>query len=153
MAKLNNFSYTGYHRYFITLRCYRQASYFNDGNLINKVSQILKEIAKRRDFQVWVYCFMPDHLHLLIEGKSDNADTIKFISVFKQRTAFEFRRLFNAKLWQPGYYDRVLRRDESTSAVIRYICENPVRKGLVSDYLKYPYLGSFELPDVSHLFI
>ena len=96
---------------------------------------------------------MPDHIHLLIEGKTENADMIKFISIFKQRTAFWFNRRYNIRLWQPGYYEHVLRKDEATSAVARYIFENPVRKGIVSNYLQYPYSGSFELNDIRELFI
>jgi len=95
---------------------------------------------------------MPDHLHLLIEGKAENADMKKFVSVFKQRTAFWFNHRYDAKLWQPSYYDRVLRSDEVVSIVARYIFENPVRKGIAVDYLQYPYSGSFEFSDISQLF-
>jgi putative transposase len=78
---------------------------------------------------------------------------IKFISIFKQKAAFWFHRRYNLRLWQPRYYDRVLRTDEATSAVARYIFENPVRKGMVSDYLQHPYSGSLELNDISQLFV
>jgi putative transposase len=153
MVRLGDFSYQGYYRYFITLRCYGQASYFTDSKLIAKALLALHETAEQKNFHIWAYCFMPDHLHILIEGKAENADMIKFISIFKQKAAFWFNRRYNIRLWQPGYYDRVLRTDEATSAVVRYIFENPVRKGLVSDYLRYPYSGSFELNDIRELFI
>ena len=45
-------------------------------------------------------------------------------------------------LWQDGYYERVLRRDEDIKEVARYIFENPVRAGLVQSPTEYPYLGS-----------
>ena len=39
-------------------------------------------------------------------------------------------------------YDRVIRDEESTWDVIRYIIDNPLRGGLVSDITQYPFLGS-----------
>jgi hypothetical protein len=38
--------------------------------------------------------------------------------------------------------DRVLRSDEATFDVVRYIFENPVRAGLVRSPADYPFLGS-----------
>ena len=151
--RLGDFSYKGYYRYFITLRCYGQASYFTDSKLIAKALLALHETAEQKNFHTWAYCFMPDHIHLLIEGKTENADMIKFISIFKQKAAFWFNSRYNTKLWQPSYYDHVLRKDEATSAVARYIFENPVRKGIVTDYLQYPYSGSFELNDIRELLV
>ncbi len=43
------------------------------------------------------------------------------------------------ELWQINYYDHVLRSDEATEKVARYILENPVRKGLVEDFRNYPF--------------
>jgi hypothetical protein len=37
----------------------------------------------------------------------------------------------------------VLRRDEDTAGVLRYILENPVRKGLADNFTDYRYSGSF----------
>ena len=39
-------------------------------------------------------------------------------------------------------YDRVLRADEDTVSVVRYILENPLRAGLVTRPEDYPYSGS-----------
>jgi putative transposase len=151
--RLNGFPYQGCYRYFITLRCHGGKRHFADNNLILTALNILRHTAGQRNFYIWAYCFMPDHLHLLIEGKTENADMSKFISVFKQKTAFRFQRRQSTKLWQPRYYDRVLRKDEETSIVVRYIFENPVRKGIVTDYLQYPYSGSFELNDIRELLV
>lgn len=151
LTRLSDFSYKGCYRYFITLRCHSRCSHFANSNLIAEALQTLNNTAKQRNFHIWAYCFMPDHLHLLIEGKTENADMRKFVSAFKQRTAFWFNRHYGARLWQPGYYDRVLRKEEATSVVVRYIFENPIRKGIATDYLRYPYSGSFEFSDISQL--
>jgi hypothetical protein len=41
-----------------------------------------------------------------------------------------------------GFFERVLRSDEQTGVVARYILENPVRAGLAATLLEYPYSGS-----------
>ena len=104
-------------------------------------------------FKVWAYCFMPDHLHLLVEGIAENADLKRFISLFKQVSGYKYvqnvTQCFNAdekpKLWQPGFYDHVLRKEEDLVEVARYIFNNPVRKGLVGHYSDYSYSGSLVL--------
>ena len=85
---------------------------------------------------------MPDHVHLLVEGLNDSSDLCAFVKVAKQRTGFAYTRSTLRRLWQPSYWDRILRDEESTWDVIRYICENPVRAGLVERVEDYQFLGS-----------
>ncbi len=87
-------------------------------------------------------CFIPDHLHLLTEGLSEDADLRRFVHEFKQRSAFEYKRAAGQPLWQARYHDHVLRNDEATKSVAGYIIQNPVRAGLVEDPRRYPFLGS-----------
>jgi len=94
---------------------------------------------------------MPDHVHLLIEGEKAEADMRRFTRLLKQKAGYWFKGIYHDKLWQSGYYERVLRDDEATLVVTRYILENPVRKGLVEHFTDYPYLGSLQLDDISQL--
>lgn len=87
---------------------------------------------------------MPDHLHLLIEGVDSDSDMKKFISSYKQRTGFYYKKETGLRLWQINYYEHVLRREEETTTVAGYIFANPVRKGIVEDFAQYEFLGSFE---------
>jgi REP element-mobilizing transposase RayT len=85
---------------------------------------------------------MPDHVHLLNEGRSDAADLQKFMKSWKQATGFEYAKHNRGRrLWQVGFFDRVLRSDESTEACARYILANPVRAGLVRSVDEYPFAG------------
>ena len=85
---------------------------------------------------------MPDHVHLVLEGLSDSSDLRRFVRDWKQRTAFEYRKTTGRDLWQRGYFDHVLRADEDTDIVARYVLTNPVRAGLVADVKDYRYVGS-----------
>ena len=98
--------------------------------------------GNERDFALLAYCFMPDHLHILVEGTSDAADFRRFVGDAKQRGAYAARPWVRGRLWQPGYFDRVLREDDSSQDVARYIIQNPVRARLVGAPGEYPFLGS-----------
>jgi putative transposase len=93
-------------------------------------------------FEVIAYVFMPDHLHMLLSGCSDVADFRAAMTVIRQRTAVTFRRATGQALWQDGYFERVLRREEQTFDVVRYILWNPVRANLVRAPEEYPYSWS-----------
>ena len=90
---------------------------------------------------------MPDHVHLLIEAVTTSADMRNTVSLMKQRSGYEFQRAFHQRLWQGGYYERVLRNDHATRVVVRYIFDNPVRAGLAERYQDYPYLGGTYSPE------
>jgi hypothetical protein len=57
-------------------------------------------------------------------------------------SGFEFASGRHHRLWQKGYYERVLRDEEPTTDIIRYIIANPVRAGLVIEPGDYPFWGS-----------
>jgi putative transposase len=85
---------------------------------------------------------MPDHLHILAEGQTDSADLRGFISLAKQRSAYVARNSIRGRLWQVGYFDRGLRREDDAYAVARYIVQNAVREGLAESPIDYPFCGS-----------
>ena len=96
-----------------------------------------------RHFEVIAYCLMPDHLHVLLEGTSVDADLIESVRAWKQRTGYDWKRATGAQLWQPGFHDRILREGDETQHIVRYILYNPVRAGLVATPGEYRWLGSF----------
>lgn len=105
------------------------------------IEQLLQSAALH-DFEIPAYCFMPDHAHVLTYGNSLQADLRAFMIHFKKLTGFHYSRTKGRKLWQPGYYERILRDEESTEGVARYIFENPIRAGLTLTLGEYPYAGS-----------
>jgi len=91
---------------------------------------------------------MPDHVHLVVEGVFESSDLRRLVKIAKQRVAYVFsteRRI--ATTWQEGYYERVLRSDDATNVVVRYVLDNPVRAGLVARAEDYPHSGAMFWPD------
>jgi len=86
---------------------------------------------------------MPDHVHLVVEGLTDAADMQRFVKIAKQRVVYSLREEHAVRdVLQEGYYDWVLRAEESTEDVIRYVLDNPVRARLVEKPEDYPFSGS-----------
>ncbi len=136
-------------------RAYSITTTVKDGRPVFRQSEIvalclekLREAAARIGFEVLAYCFMPDHLHLLVQGR-EGADLVTFMRLFKQLSGYAYRRLTGDPqvLWQTSYYDHVLRREEDVHALARYIWANPVQAGLVENARDYPYSGSLTLGD------
>jgi len=108
---------------------------------VDIVIPVINVSCSKLDFNVLVYCFMPDHLHLLVGGQ-ENSDLKDYMKAFKQASAYSFKKEFNEPLWQRSYYEHVLRRDEAIGEIARYILNNPVRAGMVQDFRQYPHSGS-----------
>jgi putative transposase len=105
-------------------------------------SEILFAEARQWGCEVLAYVFMPDHCHILLQGKSERTDTLKAAESFKQKSGFWFSKYYHRVEWQKSFFDHILRTDEDTDKHMRYILENPVRKEIVKDWKEYPWKGS-----------
>jgi putative transposase len=139
---LHGFNYTGFHRYFLTFcTCERRRHYVTAAAVDLSWKQFLRA-SHETGVVTLAYCFMPDHIHLLVEGTREDASLKKFSAKAKQYSGFYFRREMGVPLWQRFGFERVLRDEEATEDVARYILNNPLRARLVADVLDYPFWGS-----------
>jgi putative transposase len=147
-TRVAGFRYVGFYRYSLRFATYRRARVFvTSAHADPSLLQILRT-ADEDQFAVLAYCFMPDHLHLVLEGSHETSDLRRFAKVAKQRVSYVFRRVLGVPtLWQEGYYERVLRSDEATDVVVRYVLDNPVRAGLVMRAEDYPFSGAKYWPE------
>jgi REP element-mobilizing transposase RayT len=99
-------------------------------------------VCRREQFAVLAYCFMPNHVHLLVTATGTGANAAELVRFLKQETAYVFRKTGGQRLWQRSFFDRTLRSDENVKDVVSYIVMNPVRAGLVASVGDYPYWGS-----------
>ncbi len=84
----------------------------------------------------WVV--MPDHMHWLVQLQGRSLDELM------RRVKCNSARRVNQQLgrqgalWQEGYHDRALRKEEDMRTVARYVVANPLRAGLVKHLGDYP---------------
>lgn len=98
------------------------------------------------DVAVGRYVIMPDHIHLFVQGDpSFRLDP--WVGGLKRAVSVSLGRSSSAPLWQPGFFDHLLRSDESYAQKWEYVRENPVRHGLVSSAGEWLYQGEIVLID------
>ena len=135
-------SYVGLQRYSVTLCTAFRKPIFADLVIGKEAASQILQAALELQFDLIAYCVMPDHVHLLPAARSESSDLTLFVKHAKQATGFHYRQSTGRSLWQPGYHDRILRDDEATLTVAKYILENPVRAGLTSALGEWPLAGS-----------
>ena len=140
--RLPAFDYRGYHRYFLTFCTYERNHYFEDPVSVAIALEQILRAGTHHDFSLLAYCFMPDHVHLLVEGARADADMRVFVTSAKQYSGFYFKQRKRNNLWQRYGHERTLRETDDTAGVIRYMIANPVRAGLVASPMEYPFWGS-----------
>src|SRR4029077_10988954 len=151
-------SYRGRHAYFLTLCANERRRILANAALVESLVPILRTVCGSHSFNVNAYCFMPDHLHLVVIGESDASSLPRFMQAFKSLAVRETARWEIAKPWQKGFHDHVLGGGESIDSAALYAFLNPVRAGLARFPEEWPYSGSFmfawpSLPVVSTPFI
>jgi REP element-mobilizing transposase RayT len=144
--RLSRDEYIGKRIYFLTICVEDRHPIFREAGRAKIGLEELSKVADRLKVLVHAYCIMPDHVHLLAEGITAEADVVKFVAQWKQGTGFALRRELPRRFWQKGFYDHVLRRPEDSDAVAWYIWMNPVRKGLAASAGEYRFSGSFTVP-------
>jgi putative transposase len=103
---LKTFDYLGLHRYFLTFCTNYRRHAFQNGDVVNLVLAQISRTAREGAFELLAYCFMPDHLHPLVEGTAENSDCRRFIKSAKQYSGYYFEKDFKQKLWQRYGFER-----------------------------------------------
>lgn len=136
------FPYVGFHRYFLTFCTHDRTRVFVRDSTTELVWSQFLRAARQEAFVITACCFMPDHVHLLVEGESDASDLKRFIARAKQFSGYYYARAHGASLWQRYGHEHVLRDDEKSRSVVAYILENPVRASLVRTVHEYRHVRS-----------
>ncbi len=90
--------------------------------------------------RLFAFVVMPDHVHWLF-ALPDNGTLAGQAKILFNWCAIQINRRLGRKgaLWQDGYYDHLVREDETLSGLIRYIEANPVRKALCVNAEDWPW--------------
>ncbi len=89
---------------------------------------------------------MPDHMHLFVRG-GNGFKLAQWVNGSKRAISVALEATKKRPLWQPGFFDHILRNDESYSQKWEYVRESPVRVSLVTLADNWPYQGEFVFID------
>jgi putative transposase len=107
--------------------------FFLSLDIVDPMINMLSGALNKNQCVAVVYTFMPDHLHTIIERKNNKSNTWKTMVDFKQQSGHWLRLNHPTIKWQKDFYNHIVRQSENLDTIIRYLLENPVRKGLVED--------------------
>ena len=116
--------------------------FFLSDKIVRVHLELLEKSLQKNLCLALVYCFMPDHFHIIIQGTKNESNSWQAMVDFKQYSGYWFKRNHPSIKWQKDFYDHIIRKNEDLGAEIRYILENPVRKKLVTHWDDYPFCGS-----------
>ena len=92
------------------------------------------------------YVVMPDHVHFFAQPGPDGKTLSHFMRDWKRWTGGRISQALRLEspVWQAEFFDHVLRSAHSYNQKWTYVCENPVRAGLVARPEEWPHAGECE---------
>jgi putative transposase len=127
------------HAYHITTCTEGRRPLFQDFDLGRLLVKEMRQLNDNNLLHSFAWVIMPDHLHWMFQ-LDDRLNLSNLVKKLKARSshAINARTERQGPVWQRGFHDHAIRRDEDLRAVARYIIANPLRAGLVKHIGEYP---------------
>jgi REP element-mobilizing transposase RayT len=130
-----------YPAWFVTACTEGRAATLASGELHGAFLRFAKAGAERGAW-IGAYVLMPDHFHAFVALDGRELTLSAWMKSLKNSLSKTLRgNGVAAPHWQKGFFDHVLRSEESYSQKWEYVRENPVRAGLVERWEDWPYGG------------
>ena len=128
---------TGYPHH-ITQRGNNRAIVFFDDEDRQTYLKLLAGYAEKHHFQIWAYCLMENHVHLLAVPEAETS-LARGIGLTNQVYTQYLNRKLNqsGRIWQNRFFSCVVENNKYLWAVARYIERNPLKVGLVENAEAY----------------
>ena len=142
----------------LTFSCYNNRPFLLAERICKYLVDSIISNREKHKYDLWAYVFMPNHVHLLICPKKPQYSISDMLLSIKQpvsRKAINYLKKNNPDglkclatsqihrpyhFWQKGGgYDRNITKVKTIIDLVRYIHNNPVRKGLVESAAQWYY--------------
>jgi putative transposase len=134
MSNLRRYPSQG-HPVFLTLVCRDRAPHLGTDVAKALFLDILRELKLERPFRLHGHVLLDDHAHLLLSDDD--------FSTLVQRLKLRFTRRLKSpgatSLWQPRFWDHVIRDADDLARHLDYIHYNPVKHGQSPCAADYPW--------------
>ena len=108
----------------------RQRTFFEEADYALYLD-LLADAAERARTEVWAYCLMPNHVHIVLTPSDEDGLWRTFGELHRRYTGFiNARRRTTGHLWQ-GRFGSVAMDEAHFATALRYVALNPVRARLV----------------------
>ncbi|RON20429.1 transposase [Pseudomonas brassicacearum] len=124
--------------YLLTANTLHRTPVFKDFTLGRRVVDQFRNAQDLGLAHSLAWVVMPDHFHWLIELREGSMGGLMQRTKSLSTKAVSLSTGHRTSLWQRGFHDRALRREEDLVKVARYVVANPLRAGLVERLGDYP---------------
>lgn len=108
--------------YFVTIVTRWRQRYFDRETHRQQCEQIFRNVIEDiTGVTVDILIIMPDHLHVILVLEKAELPLGEIIRRIKARTSYEFQE----RLWQPNYYEHIIRTEQALKNIRAYIFNNP----------------------------
>ena len=129
--------------YFFTVVTYRRQPLFEHASRVELLREAIREVKGQRPFEIQAMVVMPDHLHAvwqLPDGDADYSSRWRDIKhAVSSRIEAPVNRRGEKAVWQRRFWEHAIRDEEDWRRHVDYVHYNPVKHGMVSAALDWPY--------------
>ena len=108
----------------------RQDVFFDDGDYLAFL-KALGDLKERKPFELYGYCLMRDHFHLLLRPLGGSVSRVMQSLLVSHTQRYHRYHHSGGHVWQGRFKSPVVQDDEHLLAVLRYIEANPLHAHLV----------------------
>ena len=158
------------HPHFVTCTILHWLPIFTRKESVQIIIDSLKFLQEKDNLKLYAYVILENHLHMVVQSD----DLAKTMESFKKYTANQILKLLkeeNVKtlleqlkfykkahktdkeyqIWEEGYQPKLMQTDTMMVSKIKYIHENPVRRGYVDDAIHWRYSSARDYEGYSGL--
>lgn len=125
--------------YHVVLRGINRQRIFEDEQDHQRYLDTIKTYKETSGYTLYAYCLMSNHIHLLMQaGKEDLGNAFRRIGAsYVYWYNWKYGR--SGHLFQDRYRSEAVENDRYFLTALRYIHQNPLKAGIVSDPQAYPW--------------
>jgi putative transposase len=132
--------------FFVTFCTYQRRKVLASGAVHKAFVRFATNAYLDHSVAVGRYVIMPDHVHLFVCGPH-GFQLGRWVAALKQYLGKRIQTPQASPMWKRGFFDHLLRSDESYAQKWNYVRYIPVRAALVTNPDDWPYSGEIVLID------
>jgi putative transposase len=143
--RLENVDYRAARSYLVTFCLKNRAKKFSDPILASIACRWIRTCRDAGWYWLYAYCVMPDHIHIAMRVRDKKVHLSRIVAMIRSGILCEARRHDSSFCWQRGFDDRIVRVDDDSTEIVRYVLANPRRAGLTRGEETYPFCGVVDI--------
>ena len=123
--------------FFFTQVTHQRKPYFQSHETNFQLLEIIHKVQSSKPFELLAYCFIPDHIHLLIQLPIGDSDFSYRMREIKRLTTVFLRKKSNNPnliIWQNRFWEHTIRDEKDLKIHFDYIHYNPVKHGIAESF-------------------